>query len=511
MEPNVKEERIRAIALAYYSRNDIKKALYNFSQKREVAPSFMMQHFGKRPDSFQYESDITSFVSKGATSFHCSEEIWKDPLSISTDLSEEELNDLREGWDLLIDIDCKYLEYSKKAAEALIKSLEFHGVKSVGVKFSGSKGFHIIVPWKAFPKQVYGQNTKEMFPKFPRLVCQYLTEVARPILEKEIEEEDIKFISKLDKGIMCVKCKKIAEDVIKVVLQCPICKREESSEMIGGVKIRKCPECRVEMREKNKRVFHRCNNCNIDSLSNQDNFKSSIDIFKVLGVDVILVSPRHLFRMPYSLHEKTTLSSVVIDKESIHKFQINDANPLRVKVKEFLPQAEEGEARELLMQAIDWERSRKQEKKESKGYKEEKENRGYKEIIIKDLTPNLYPPCVLEIMKGVKQDGRKRALFILINFFKSLKLGNPDIEKRIEEWNKKNYKPLKEGYIRSQLSWHERQKAVLPPNCDKPHYKDLAICKPDGFCRYVKNPVNYTIKKSFLLRKKENKERKRKD
>jgi DNA primase catalytic subunit len=509
-----KEERIRLIAPIYYSRNDIKKAIYNFSKNREIVPRYF-EGFGKRPDSLQYDSDITSLVAKGATSFHCSEELWKDPLSISTDLSEEQMKELREGWDLLIDIDCKYLEYSKMAAYSIIKALEFHGVKNVGCKYSGSKGFHIIVPWSAFPKQVYGQETKNMFPQFPRMICQYLTEVARPILEKEIEEEDIKFTSKLDNGVMCVKCKKMAEDIIKVVLQCPICKREESSEMVGEVKIKKCPDCRKEMIEKDKRAFHRCGNCRINSLTQPDNFRSSIDIFKVLGVDVVLVSPRHLFRSPYSLHEKTALASVVIDKNSVRTFQVTDANPLKVTVKEFLPDAGEDEAKELLMQAIDWDRSRKQEKEEKEDKnKNEGDNKGYKEVVIKDLTPNLYPPCISAIMGGVKEDGRKRALFILMNFFKSLKLDNKEIEKRVEEWDKKNYKSLKEGYIQSQLSWHERQKAMLPPNCDKPHYKDLAVCKPDNFCRYVKNPVNYTIRKSFLLRKNEGKEKstsKRKD
>lgn len=511
MEPkSLKEERIRTVALTYYSRSDIKKAIYEFSKQREVAPSYMMQGFGKRPDSFQYPSDITALVSKGATSFHCSEELWKDPLVISTEMTEEQLNDLREGWDLLIDIDCKYLEYSKLAARSLIKALEFHSVKGVGVKFSGGKGFHIIVPWMSFPKEVYGQETKNMFPKFPRLICQYLIEVSRPILEKEIEEEDIKFTSKLEKGTICLKCKKIAREFSKLILSCPFCRREEHSEVVGDVKIKRCPECRSEMIEKERKIFYRCNECNINSLDYPENFRDSIDIFKVLGVDVVLVSPRHLFRAPYSLHEKTALASAVIDKDKILNFQIKDANPFKVTVRNFLPDSEEGEARELLIQAIDWGKDKEHEIEKRKTDSNEKND--FKDIVIKDLTPNLYPPCVLEILKGLKQDGRKRALFILLNFFKSLKLSQPEIEKRIDEWNKKNYKPLKEGYVRSQLSWHERQKSVLPPNCDKPHYKDLAVCKPDSLCRFVKNPVNYTVKKSFLIRKHENKKAlKRKD
>ena len=363
---------------------------------------------------------------------------------------------------------------------------------------SGSKGFHILVPWKAFPKEVYGEETRKKFPELPRLICQYLIEVARPILGEDMEEEDIKFTSKLDKGMMCNKCKNISQELTRIIIYCPLCKREESSEVIGEPKIKKCPECRFEMREKDKRVFYKCEKCNLTSLENPDNFKSSIDFFKVLGVDVVLVSPRHLFRAPYSLHEKTALSSVVLDKNKILEFQINDANPLKVQVKDFYPKAEEGEARELVIQAIDRGREKKEETKKENTFEKKGD---YKEIVIKDLTPNLFPPCVSEILKGVKQDGRKRALFILLNFFRSLKMEPEKIEEKIEEWNKKNYKPLKYGYIKSQLSWHSRQKPMLPPNCDKVHYKDLAVCLKDNFCRYVKNPVNYAVKKSFLLRR----------
>ncbi len=493
MERNIREKRVRKIALSYYSRQDVRKAIFDFSQNREVVPRYF-EGFGKRPDALQYDSDILAFVKKGATSFHCSEEHWKDVLRLSTEMSEEELNELREGWDLLIDIDCKYLEYSKKAAKAIIQALEFHGVKSVGIKFSGSKGFHIIVPWRAFPKEIYGKETRKMFPEWPRLICQYLMEVARPILEREMEEEDLKFTSKLDKGIRCEKCKKIAQEICKLVFQCPICKREEISELWGELKKRKCPDCKIDMVEKDRKIFYKCLECNINSLEEPESFKSSIDIFKVLGVDVILVSNRHLFRAPYSLHEKTSLASVVIDKNKIQDFQIQDANPLRVQIKNFLPEAEKEEARELLLQAIDWGKSRESVQK--------KKDRVYGEVVIKDLTPNLFPPCITNILNGVKKDGRKRALFILMNFFKSLKLSEEEIKKKIEDWNKKNYKPLKEGYIRSQLNWHRKQKVVmLPPNCDKLYYKDLSVCQPDSFCKFIKNPINYSIKKSFLIKR----------
>ena len=59
----------------------------------------------------------------------------------------------------------------------------------------------------------------------------------------------------------------------------------------------------------------------------------------------------------------------------------------------------------------------------------------------------------------------------------------------------KNEIPLKKGYIKSQLSWAYRKKPILPPNC-KEFYQGIAVCTPDDFCKLVKNPVNYVVRKS---------------
>ncbi len=163
-EKSQKEQRIRNITFMYYSRPDVQKAIFDFSKNREVVPKYF-EGFGKRPDSFQYSGDIFEIVKKGATSFHCSEELWSDPMKISTGFNEKQLNDLRIGWDLLIDIDSKYIDYSKVMAELVVKVLNFHGVKNVGIKFSGSKGFHLIVPWKAFPKEINEVKVSKNNPK----------------------------------------------------------------------------------------------------------------------------------------------------------------------------------------------------------------------------------------------------------------------------------------------------------------------------------------------------------
>lgn len=58
----------------YYARKDVQDAIYNFCRNREVVPRYG-EGFGKRPDTLEYPSDIMQQAKKGATSFHCSEEL----------------------------------------------------------------------------------------------------------------------------------------------------------------------------------------------------------------------------------------------------------------------------------------------------------------------------------------------------------------------------------------------------------------------------------------------------
>ncbi len=402
-------EKIKEISILYYSRKDVQQSILQFSQNRETVPRYM-EGFGKRPDSLQYESDIIEYAKKGATSFHCSQELWNDPLEISTELTPEQLSNIRTGWDLILDIDSKYMDFSKIAAELLTKALEFHGIKNFNCKFSGSKGMHIIVPWKAFPEEINNLKTKDMFPDWPRLITQYLTELIRPEL--------INKVSNLG------------------VIQHPYIK--------------------------------------------------DFDAPKQVMPDLVLVSPRHLFRAPNSLHEKTALASIIIDKDKISSFSPQDANPLKIKPQNFLPEPKPNEARELLIQALDWHKTKQEEKKTNTQYKEFKIDKG----------KILLPPCIKKILEGIS-DGKKRALFVLINYYRYLDFERREIEELIEKWNKKNKPPLKDGYITAQIEWTFRQKKLLPPNCDKDHYKGIGVCNPDDLCKIIKNPLNYTIKSSF--------------
>lgn len=410
MQESVKEQRIRNLTNLYYSKSEIKNAIFEFSKNREISPRYF-EGFGKRPDTFQYPNDIFELVKKGATSFHCSEELWSNPLNIATGMTEKQYNEVRIGWDLLLDIDSKYLDYSKIMAEIIIEMLHFHGIKNIGIKFSGSKGFHIIIPWKAFPKEVNSVKTSDMFPEWPRIITSY---IMHTIKEKLIDK--------------------------------------------------------------------------VSDLSRPNKYVRDFTAPEEVMPDLILVSPRHLFRMPYSLHEKTALASVVLSFEELANFHPRDANPLSVKIKNFLPDSKEGEAKELLMQALDWSEKHLEETKE------EIQKREFAPIKLTKISNEMFPPAIKKILEGVA-DGKKRALFILLNLFRSIGMEKAEIEKRIEEWNKKNQPPLRQGYIKAQMDWSYRNKIVPPPNFDKDYYKGIGIIPSEEELRF-KNPVNYIVKKS---------------
>lgn len=506
-----KEQRIRALTSLYYSRPDIQKAIFEFSKNRETVPRYF-EGFGKRPDYLQYPGDVFELVKKGATSFHASEEIWEDPLEIQTGMTEEKLNSLRKGWDLLIDIDCKWFDFSKKAARAIIDTLKSYGVKNVGLKFSGSKGFHIMVPWNSFPKEIAGELTKNLFPQLPRKIVSFLKFKAETEMAELISEEELKQFqhTEIRKGKKCNNCKNVAREYLLVTYFCPKCKRQEFKKIApDNDKRLRCPDCRIHFETKDSKEIYECSNCNISSEKNPRGFSRHIelDLFEIMGLDLILVSPRHLFRTPYSLHEKTALASVVISEQDLEEFDIKDANPSKIKIKNFIPVSKEGEAEKFVREALDWHK----ENQIKKGISEEKITGKYadfKPIKLEKFSDSFLPPSILTILKGV-DDGRKRALFVLLNMFRFLGLEKEDIEKRISDWNKKNKVPLLEGYIKAQLIWSYRNKPVLPPNFDKDYYRAIGVIPTQEEVR-AKNPVTYVLMKA-QPRKQSKKDGKNKD
>jgi len=356
-----------------------------------------------------------------------------------------------------------------------------------------------------------------MFPEWPRAICGYLAEVVKKELENYIfEDETLSEIvrrtgkSKEDLIIReCVSCHRPAIKKELVVWICDSCNKLGELIKLDNKRVPKCPECREVLVEQRREDVFFCNYCDIRSDKNPELFEKK-DKFvsnKLIDADLILVAPRHLFRMPYSLHEKTALASIVIDSDKIKDFQITDARPLKVKVRDFYPEVVEGEAKDLLLQGLDWQEQRDKRENEMKDKKENvvrldnvpKKKGDFQKVVIEEPPVEIFPPHIKNLLKGVGQDGRKRALFILMSFFSSLGAKENYIEKMINEWNDRNYLPLKKGYIQSQFSWYRRNPNRLPPNFDNAIYKELGVEGIDDLVKQTKNPVSYAVKKWFMI------------
>jgi hypothetical protein len=413
----------------FYSREDVQDELIRCAKDREVAARFGERGFGKRPDILQFRGDIIELVKQGATSFHFSEERWDNPLNLKTGMTKKQLDDLRTGWDLVLDVDCSYFEYSKIMTRLLIDALNFHDIKEISLKFSGNKGFHIGVPFEAFPGKVHNLKTKLLFPDGLRVIAEYLKDMIRePFLAKLMDKEDVETI-----------CNNIKKDVNDLVVD-------------GG-----------------------------------------LDPFKVADIDTVLISNRHMFRAPYSINEKSGLVSVCLKVEELNDFQRKDAEVGKVKnIIKFLDFKEGQDASNLIIQAFDW--NSKNKTRLLVNVPQKNVEYDIPKIAVEE---KYFPPCIIRALEGGLEDGRKRALFILVNFLRNVGWDLNDIKTRIMEWNKTHPEQLRENYIISQLNWHKKQKqSILPPNCNNAaYYKDLRICFPNNICERFKNPVNYSLRR----------------
>ncbi|MBI2564442.1 hypothetical protein HYV79_00435 [Candidatus Woesearchaeota archaeon] len=419
--------------LKHYKQKDIQEALVVCAENKEVAVKYGENGFGKRPDILQYSNDVLEFAKKGATSFHCSEELWNNPLALNPSLSKNELDNLRIGWDLVLDVDSKELAYSKIVADLIVRALQHHDIESFSVKYSGNHGFHIAVPFECFPEIVHDQEVKHLFPEGPRRIAAYLKKMIKPLL--------------VDKILSFDSLEKIQEKTGK--------KKEE---LIS---------------------------------------KGIFDPFTFVDIDTVLISSRHLYRMPYSFNEKSGLVSIPLKHNEILCFEKEDADVKNVSVDEvFLKRSVPSqEAKQLFIQAFDYTHDPEQIKVKKTQFKEFQGS----ELAVPQ---QYFPPCMQKILQGLS-DGKKRSLFILTNFLTCCGWNYEETESLLKEWNKKNSEQLRDVLLQGHLKYHQRnKKKVLPPNCDnEAYYKGFGVCNPDEFCAKIKNPANYAILKQKLAQR----------
>jgi len=396
----------------YYEQEELQEKILEIAEYREIVPTYP-NGYGQRPDAVNFQGDFQQFVENGAVAFHSSVERWRNPLLID---QVSDLDNLREIWDLVIDIDCdESFELSKDTAELVVEELRQHGINHIYVKFSGNRGFHIGVRGEAFPQTLGEESYSDLYPNLARGIVDYLRD--------QLEDKMIRRVR--DRGL------------------------EEEMQTDEG-----------------------------------------IDPYQVADIENDW-GQRHLFRMPYSLNEKSGLVSKPISPENISEFEKEDAKIENISFEtDFLKDFEEQEAANLAVQAMDFIEERREKKKEKRT------DRDFERP--EDAIPESYfPPTIKNVLEGL-EDGRKRGLFILINFYRCVGYGWDEIEQKMWEWNDRNKEALTESYVKSQLRWHRnRDEDVPPPNySSNGYYKDMQVYEGDNLEEKVSNPVSYAFRKA---------------
>ncbi|MEM4500111.1 MAG: hypothetical protein QXD62_02055 [Candidatus Woesearchaeota archaeon] len=435
------------LALKYYSKVEVQEAICRESENREVGLMLISGEYLNRPEKITNPREIFEYAKKKVVSFHFSEELWKDPLQIGKISNDE----LRIGWDFILDVDGFNLEISKLATLRFLQFLDQYEI-SYGIKFSGNKGFHIGIPFECLPSEINEKPIQLLFPESARKVSSFINMK----VSKKIEEDILKNYS--------------VEDLTK---------------MTG-------------------KSYERL-------ISN-----GSLKVSELVSIDTQLVSSRHLFRAPYSLNEKSGLVSVVISKQQFKNFERELAKPENVDTELWFinrKNAIKGSAKKLFITSLDYFSNDIFTNDKVIKEKEESKRLEINPQISEKVRESLLssePPCIRKIKEGLK-DGRKRSLFIYLNYLHSLNFSKEEIEKIILEWNKKNQPPLKDSYLNGQIKYFLKREPLKPPNCNKEgFYKDINICFPDKVCETIKNPLNYTLKivKRKIMLEKEKKRKK---
>lgn len=498
---------LKSTALQFYKQRWVQEELSRVGDGREVAFKYGKDGFGKRPDFICYPNDAFEMAKRGATSYHFSEERWTSPLELQANMRRSELDNLRYAWDFIIDIDSKDWRLSRVAGWLIWKVLkEDFGISNVSGKFSGNKGFHIAVPWESLPEQIDDKWTRDMFPEWPKAMANYLLKVIKDkyltITEEyvdiagklKITHELIKSLDK-DKKIWeyrCVDCHNLIARFDKEYYEyvCPKCENRVKKDYCETMICEKCDGF-MEVFKQSPKV------CRCGSRTPP---KKEFNILCVIDVDTLLLSSRHLFRSPYSLHEKSLLVSVPVRHEDILDFDKETACPNKLQQSDIVfmdrDKSVPGEASTLLRDAVVY------QEELDKIDKERREKMRVNMPHIEGHIPKEYfPPCILSILEGI-DDGKKRAMFVLTNFLRSSGWTDEMIEVELEEWSARCKSPLRKNVMIGHIRHHRDREQILPPNCNNhAYYTAFGVCKPDWTCKKISNPVNYArIKYTQALR-----------
>ncbi|MBI3413595.1 MAG: hypothetical protein HY051_05985 [Candidatus Aenigmarchaeota archaeon] len=457
--------------LDYYSREDVQNALLEASKDREVAGIFKNGSFGHRPNVLIYPTDIVNMAKSGTVSFHGSVERWDNPMSLRPGMSREDMDDLRKGFELIIDIDIKDFEFAKIYTKIFFDELTKYGIKNIGVKYTGGKSFHMGIPFESFPEKIDYKPTRTQYPLIPQVIVLYLSKKLKPKLEDALlrTEPDI---TEMARKLQIAPEKLIGSEGLDISKIFNLNKPPGAGKIISNDP--NSPKYEGSLNESNK--------------GKMEGNKATEEFVGKSIAEYGLFTSRHMFRLPYSLHESSFLVSLPIKISDIDKFEKSEAKPENVKVAERFLNSENTDNEEmetLITEAMDWNSSKA---------KEEEVKKRFIALNSDKIPQEFFPPSIQKITYGLP-DGRKRSILILFNFLRNMNWSDDEIENFITEWNQKNTPPLPANYVRGQIRWLRASKKMLPPNFDKENfYRSMGINFDTETKANARNPVTYAIR-----------------
>jgi hypothetical protein len=169
----------------WYARADIQAALVaQLGENREAWVS-AENYTSPRPRIVKSSSDLLQLIPRNRICSVCTSiESFKDPLLLGTQTAET----LRIGWDFVLDIDSNEgLEAAKRCTKAVVKLLRIYDLKSLKIKFSGRRGFHLIIGGEAFDCFSNPKDFCKAYPIVPLQVAKFITAALSPADRKGVE------------------------------------------------------------------------------------------------------------------------------------------------------------------------------------------------------------------------------------------------------------------------------------------------------------------------------------
>jgi hypothetical protein len=166
--------------IPYYSHQDILDALAFQCKNREVflkGKNYVSHRPLKAGNKDELDALIRKYNFKEPFGIFSSLELYDNPLNYGK----------RIGWDFAIDLDGDNFGNVKKCTMAVAGVLETFGIKAIKIKFSGRRGYHLIIDGGAFDIFESEDEFIKAYPNLPKLICKFIEASLKPDQKRNVK------------------------------------------------------------------------------------------------------------------------------------------------------------------------------------------------------------------------------------------------------------------------------------------------------------------------------------